>query len=87
MPLPKGALFEYSPTYSSPLAKTKGDLALNGEGKNQLATMDITFSYRYWEILEGGSTIPKRIESTLGLIGNAIERNLLSRIPKVLRNL
>ena len=49
--------------------------------------MDITFSYRYWEILEGGSTIPKKIESTLGLIGNAIERNLLSRIPKVLRNL
>lgn len=67
--------------------KVIGDLALNGEGKNQLATMDITFSYRYWEILEGGSTIPKRIESTLGLIGNAIERNLLSRIPKVLRNL
>ena len=67
--------------------KVIGDFSLNGEGRNQLATMDITFSYRYWEILEGGSTIPKRIESTLGLIGNAIERNLLSRIPKVLRNL
>ena len=67
--------------------KIIGDLTLNGESRNQLATMDITFSYRYWEILEGGSTIPKKIESTLGLIGNAIERNLLSRIPKVLRNL
>ena len=67
--------------------KVIGDLQLSGDQKNQLATMEITFSYRYWEILEGGSTIPKKIESTLGLIGNAIERNLLSRIPKVLRNL
>ena len=64
--------------------KIIGDFALSGETKNQLATMDITFSYRYWDILEGSSDLPKRIvQGAFDLLANSVENKLLRKLPKV----
>lgn len=64
--------------------KVIGDFALNGESRNQLATMDVTFSYRYWDILEGQSDLPKRIiQGAFDLLANSVENKLLRKLPKV----
>ena len=64
--------------------KIIGDFALNGETKNQLATMDVTFSYRYWDVLEGESDLPKRIiQGAFDLLANSVENKLLRKLPKV----
>ena len=68
--------------------KVIGDFALNGETKNQLLTMDVTFSYRYWDILEGQSDLPKRIiQGAFDLLANSVENKLLRKLPKVLTRL
>ena len=65
--------------------KTIGDLSLNS-GTSGVMELDVTFSYRYWGLLEGESNIPKRITQGLfDLLGNTVERRLLSRLPKVLK--
>lgn len=66
--------------------KTIGDLALSFEANNQLLDLDVTFSYRYWGLLEGESNIPQRITQGLfDLLGNTVERKLIARLPKVLK--
>ena len=68
--------------------KVIGEMALDMGTNNSVSTLPITFSYRYWEPLEGQSQIPNRIlEGVFDLIGNTVERKLLSKIPKVLRRL
>ena len=46
--------------------------------------MDVTFSYRYWDILEGQSDLPKRIiQGAFDLLANSVENKLLRKLPKV----
>ena len=66
--------------------KIVGDLSLSSDSNNQVLDLDVTFSYRYWGLLEGASNIPKRITQGLfDLLGNTVERKLISRMPKVLK--
>ena len=47
-------------------------------------SMDITFSYRHWDILEGESDLPKRIiQGAFDLLANSVENKLLRKLPKV----
>tara|TARA_B100001094_G_scaffold229268_1_gene223886 strand:+ start:464 stop:1174 length:711 start_codon:yes stop_codon:yes gene_type:complete len=65
--------------------KTVGDISLNS-GTSDIVDLDVTFSYRYWGLLEGESTIPQRITQGLfDLLGNTVERKLIARLPKVLK--
>ncbi len=51
-------------------------------------TLGVGFKYRYWKNLTDEAQLPKPLLSRLrDVIGNQVERQLLSRIPKVLRRL
>ena len=66
--------------------KVVGDFALNSETRNTLVTMDVTWSYRYWDVLEGSSDLPRRIvQGAFDLLGDTVERKLLKNVPKILR--
>ena len=66
--------------------KTIADIPLNFDTSNALVNLDVTFMYRKWDTLQGNSDIPKRITQGLfDLLGNTVERKLLSRMPKILR--
>jgi hypothetical protein len=68
--------------------KIVGEMALDMQTGNTVSTLPITFSYRYWEPLEGQSQIPNRILGDIAdLVGNTVERKILSKIPKVLSRL
>ena len=50
--------------------------------------VNVTFSYRYWKNLTDEGSLPKPLLDRLqGVLANQVERQLLSRIPKVLRKL
>jgi len=58
-------------------------LSMDGSG---IVDLNVTFMYRRWQTLEGNSNIPKRITQGLfDLLGNTVERKLLSRMPKILK--
>ena len=66
--------------------KVVGDFALNSETRNTLVTMDVTWSYRYWDVLEGSSDLPRRIvQGAFDLLVDTVERKLLKNVPKFLR--
>ena len=66
--------------------KMVGDIALSMDTIDSIVNLDVTFMYRRWQPLEGNSNIPKRITQGLfDLLGNTVERKLLSRMPKILR--
>ena len=66
--------------------KVVADIPLNMETSNAIVNLDVTFMYRRWQPLEGNSNIPKRITQGLfDLLGNTVERKLLSRMPKILK--
>lgn len=68
--------------------KIIGEMALDMQTGNTVSSLPITFSYRYWEPLEGQSQIPNRILGDIAdLVGNTVERKILSKIPKVLSRL
>ena len=59
-------------------------------GTQATAPMDVTvgFKYRYWRNLTDEAQLPKPLLDRLqNVLGNQVERQLLSRIPKVLRRL
>ena len=50
--------------------------------------VNVTFSYRYWKNLTDEGSLPKPLLDRLqGVLANQVERQLLNRIPKVLRKL
>ena len=50
--------------------------------------ISVTFSYRYWKNLQTEGALPKPLLDRLqGVLANQVERQLISRIPKVLRKL
>jgi hypothetical protein len=66
--------------------KIVGDVSLSMESADSVVDLDVTFMYRKWQPLEGNSNIPKRITQGLfDLLGNTVERKLLSRMPKILK--
>jgi len=68
--------------------KTIAEQKLSGDKASGVQTVDITFSFRYWKNLTAEGQLPKPLLDRLqGVLANQVERNLLSRIPKVLRRL
>lgn len=66
--------------------KVVADVPLNMETTNAVVNLDVTFMYRKWKPIEGTGTIPERITQGLfDLLGNTVERKLLSRMPKILK--
>ena len=66
--------------------KIVGDVSLSMDAADSVVDLDVTFMYRRWQPLEGNSSIPKRITQGLfDLLGNTVERKLLSRMPKILK--
>ena len=66
--------------------KVIGDVSLSMDAAASIVDLDVTFMYRKWQPLEGNSNIPKRITQGLfDLLGNTVERKLLSRMPKILK--
>ena len=68
--------------------KNIGDQALSGAQTTQVQEVDVIFSYRYWKNLTDEASLPKPLlERLQGVLANQVERQLLSRIPKVLSRL
>tara|TARA_B100001564_G_scaffold281139_1_gene243505 strand:+ start:434 stop:1159 length:726 start_codon:yes stop_codon:yes gene_type:complete len=66
--------------------KIVNDVPLSMDTVGAVVNIDVTFMYRRWQPLEGNSNIPKRITQGLfDLLGNTVERKLLSRMPKILK--
>jgi len=66
--------------------KMVADIPLNMDTSDAIVSLDVTFMYRKWNTLQGNSDVPKRITQGLfDLLGNTVERKLLSRMPKILR--
>ena len=65
-----------------------GDQALDYATPNTLNTLQVTFSYRYWKSLADESDLPKPLEDRVrNVLGDVVERQIISNIPKVLRRL
>ena len=55
---------------------------------NSLQTMQVTFAYRYWKSLADEANLPKPLgDRVRDVLGDTVERQILSRIPKVLSKL
>jgi len=68
--------------------KTIAEQKLSSQKASEIQTVDVTFSFRYWKNLTAEGQLPKPLLDRLqGVLANQVERNLLSRIPKVLRRL
>ena len=50
-------------------------------------TVDVTFTYRYWENITEKGFIADPINTARRVVGNTVERELIRNIPKVLRKL
>ena len=67
---------------------TIAEQQLDSVAATAVMSTDVTFKYRYWKNLTDAAELPKGILDRLqDVIGNQVERQLLSRIPKVLRRL
>ena len=61
---------------------------LSGSAATSAMEITVGFKYRYWKNLTDESELPKPLLDRLqNVLGNQVERQLLSRIPKVLRKL
>ena len=50
--------------------------------------MQVTFAYRYWKSLADEANLPKPLgDRVRDVLGDTVERQILSRIPKVLSKL
>lgn len=68
--------------------KTIGELSYSADPATNVQTVDVTFSYRYWKSLADEASLPKPLGDRItGVLGNTVERQLLSQIPKVLSKL
>jgi len=61
---------------------------LTGEKATAPLEFTVGFKYRYWKNLTDEGSLPKPLLDRLqNVLGNQVERQLLSKIPKVLRRL
>ena len=68
--------------------ETISEQALSGEPSSTALQVAVGFKYRYWKNLTDEANLPKPLLDRLqNVLGNQVERQLLSRIPKVLRRL
>ena len=65
-----------------------GEMQLDSTTAASVQSVDVTFKYRYWKNLTNAAELPKPLLDRLqNVIGNQVERTLMSNIPKVLRKL
>ena len=68
--------------------ETLSEQALSGAVATSAMEITVGFKYRYWRNLTDESELPKPLLDRLqNVLGDQVERQLLSRIPKVLRRL
>ena len=68
--------------------QTIADLGLDANQAGNVSTLQITFSYRYWNSLTEEADLPRPVSERLTeLAVNTVERKILSQIPKVLSRL
>ena len=68
--------------------KTMDAIQMDYGTPNTLNTMQVTFSYRYWKSLADEADLPKPLEDRVrNVLGDVVERQIISNIPKVLRRL
>jgi hypothetical protein len=68
--------------------KTIAEQGLDASPATTAQDISVTFSYRYWKNLTDEGSLPKPLLDRLqGVLANQVERQLLNRIPKVLRKL
>tara|TARA_Y100001938_G_scaffold145553_1_gene222468 strand:- start:2818 stop:3543 length:726 start_codon:yes stop_codon:yes gene_type:complete len=67
--------------------KTVAAQTLSAE-QGTLQTVQVTFAYRYWKSLADEADLPKPLgDRVRDVLGNVVERQILSNIPKVLNKL
>ena len=68
--------------------ETLSEQALSGAVATSAMEITVGFKYRYWRNLTDESELPKPLLDRLqNVLGDQVERQLLNRIPKVLRRL
>ena len=68
--------------------KTIGDQAMDYGAPSTLQTVQVSFAYRYYKSLADEADLPKPLGDRIrDVIGNSVERQILSKIPKVLSKL
>ena len=68
--------------------ETLGEQTLSGAVATSAMEITVGFKYRYWRNLTDESELPKPLLDRLqNVLGDQVERQLLNRIPKVLRRL
>jgi hypothetical protein len=68
--------------------QTIADIGLDANQAGNVSTLQITFSYRYWNSLTEEADLPRPVSERLTeLAVNTVERKILSQIPKVLSRL
>ena len=68
--------------------ETISEQTLSGEPSSTALQVQVGFKYRYWKNLTDEANLPKPLLDRLqNVIGNQVERQLLSKIPKVLSRL
>tara|TARA_X000001036_G_scaffold267057_1_gene247969 strand:- start:1375 stop:2109 length:735 start_codon:yes stop_codon:yes gene_type:complete len=68
--------------------ETLGEQPLSGAVATSAMEITVGFKYRYWRNLTDESELPKPLLDRLqNVLGDQVERQLLNRIPKVLRRL
>ena len=68
--------------------KNIGSIGLDYAANDQLSTMQVSWSYRYWKSLADEADLPKPLgDRVRDVLGNTVERQILSQIPKVLSRL
>jgi len=68
--------------------ETLSEQALSADVATSVLQVTVGFKYRYWKNLTDEANLPKPLLDRLqNVLGNQVERKLLSRIPKVLSRL
>ena len=68
--------------------KVIGEQTLDYGAPSTLQTVQVTFSYRYYKSLADEANLPKPLgDRVRDVIGDTVERQILSKIPKVLSKL
>ena len=68
--------------------KTIGDQAMDYGAPSTLQTVQVSFAYRYYKSLADEADLPKPLGDRIrDVIGDSVERQILSKIPKVLSKL
>ena len=68
--------------------KNISSIGLDYAANDTLSIMPVTWSYRYWKSLVDEADLPKPLgDRVRDVLGNTVERQIISQIPKVLSRL